>query len=246
MLDLRRSVKSLLLLVALTFFGQSAPPATLPSSGAAATTAASTSPRGPERFEKNMKAFEEADKANPPAENATLFVGSSSFTLWKKLETEFRAFRPINRGFGGSSFPDLIHYFDRVVLAYKPAKIVVYEGTNDIASKRTPKQVADDCQTVIDLVRKKLPDAQLYIMSLNPTPKRDVIADKMDEANALIKKEVEGDPHLHFIDLRHSLTDSAGKSDPRLYRPDGIHPNDEGYAKWIPIITAALQAPTKP
>ena len=37
------------------------------------------------RWEKEVAAYEEADKANPPPKNAVLFVGSSTIRLWKTL-----------------------------------------------------------------------------------------------------------------------------------------------------------------
>ena len=71
-------------------------------------------------FEKDIAAFEAADRANPPAPGAILFVGDSQFTRWKTIHQDFPEYRLINRGFGGSKITDLLFYMDRIVLPYHP------------------------------------------------------------------------------------------------------------------------------
>jgi lysophospholipase L1-like esterase len=207
-----------------------------------ASKSAATKPTGPARFEKTIQAFQAADKKSTLA-NPTLFVGSSSFTRWKNLPTEFAEFHAINHGFGGSTFPDVLYYFDRIILPSHPAKIVIYEGTNDIASRRTPQQVADDFKTLAALVREKLPDARLYVISVNTAPVRAAFRHKNEAASALIQAHARTDPHFHYIDLSKTLLDAAGNPDEKYYGPDRLHPNEEGYARWTPIIKAALKQP---
>jgi lysophospholipase L1-like esterase len=195
----------------------------------------------PTRFETAIRAFEDKDKTTPPPADPTLFVGSSSFTRWTTLEQEFKQFRALNRGFGGSTFPDLLHFFDRVVTPYKPAKIVVYEGTNDIASGRTPQQVFDDFTTFATLVRKQLPNAHTYCISVNAGPARAPVAHLMKHANDMLQNYIRQDARLHYIDLWDSLLDDKGNADPQFYA-DPVHPNEAGYQRWIPPITKVLQS----
>ena len=91
------------------------------------------------RYEKDIKKFEDADQANPPAKNGVLFVGSSSIRLWN-LKKFFPELNALNRGFGGSMFSDLNFYRDRVILPYAPKTVVLYEGDNDIAHGETPEK----------------------------------------------------------------------------------------------------------
>jgi hypothetical protein len=42
----------------------------------------------PVRWEKDIQAFEAADKTNPPPKNAILFIGSSSIKRWTTLSQE--------------------------------------------------------------------------------------------------------------------------------------------------------------
>ncbi len=55
-----------------------------------------------------------------------LFIGSSSFRLWKSAKEDFNNSNIVNRAFGGATLPDVINYQDDVVLKYKPKKIFIY------------------------------------------------------------------------------------------------------------------------
>src|SRR5688572_6962004 len=93
-------------------------------------------------YEKEIKAFEEADKTNRPPAEGILFIGSSSIRLWKSLAADFPEHAVINRGFGGSEISDSVRYFDRIVLPYKPRQIIVYAGGNDVHRGKSPQVVA--------------------------------------------------------------------------------------------------------
>src|SRR2546430_14828430 len=56
--------------------------------------------------ESEIKAFEAADKTNPPPHGAVLFIGSSSIRPWKTLAEDFQEYKVINRGFGGPPIID--------------------------------------------------------------------------------------------------------------------------------------------
>ncbi|MFX6269910.1 hypothetical protein ABTF75_18990, partial [Acinetobacter baumannii] len=71
-------------------------------------------PHAIDRFEPAIVKFEDDDKHSMPAPGGTLFIGSSTFTHWKTLEEEFKDFKAINRGFGGSTIPEVNHYLDRI------------------------------------------------------------------------------------------------------------------------------------
>ena len=68
-----------------------------------------------EPFAKDIAAFEEKDRTNPPPQNEILLVGSSSIRLWKSAEA-FPDLKVINRGFGGSQISDSLRYAERIIL----------------------------------------------------------------------------------------------------------------------------------
>ena len=65
--------------------------------------------------------------------NCIVFAGSSSFTKWKGMSDSFPGYPVVNRGFGGSSIPDLIRYADEIIIKYHPRQVIIYSGDNDIA-----------------------------------------------------------------------------------------------------------------
>ena len=58
------------------------------------------------KWEKEIGAFEAADRTNPPPKGALLFIGSSTIRMWKTLAQDLPGHTTINRGFGGSQIVD--------------------------------------------------------------------------------------------------------------------------------------------
>jgi hypothetical protein len=62
------------------------------------------------RWEKDILAFEAADKTDPPPQDAVLFIGSSSILMWANLAQAFPGHKVLNRGFGGSQLSDSVAF----------------------------------------------------------------------------------------------------------------------------------------
>lgn len=186
-------------------------------------------------FEKEITAFEAADKTNPPPKGAILFVGSSSIRLWTNITADFPKHKVINRGFGGSHISDSIAFADRIVLPYEPKMIVMYAGGNDINYGKTPEQVLADFKTFTSKVHEALPKTKIAYISIALNPARWHEADKVKAANALIKDFCDKN-HLTYIDIIPPMLDADGKPRPELFRNDRLHMNLEGYKIWTSII----------
>lgn len=198
------------------------------------------------RFEKSVAAFEKSDRTNPPPAHPTLFIGSSTFTLWKTLPqdlADIKDLNPLNRAFGGSTFPDLIAHAPRTIFPYKPKAIVIYCGSNDIIYGASAQKVFDDFQTLIAHIDSEFPNTPIYFVSIAPCPSREKVARIIDQANTLIRDFAATHQNLHFIDVRFAFSTADHKSDPALYREDRIHLNRRGYEILIPILKKALGPP---
>src|SRR4051812_13021961 len=125
-------------------------------------------------FWNEIQAFRKQDSIKPPPTHPVLFVGSSSFRIWKDLEDDFRSYDVLNRGFGGSTFPDLIRYADQVIIPYHPKQIFIYSGDNDLAASDTvtATMVAQRFQQLFDMIRKQLPKVPIVFVSIKPSPSR--------------------------------------------------------------------------
>lgn len=62
---------------------------------------------------------------NTLAKDPILFVGSSSMVFWE-TENSFPEYPIINRGFGGASLPEVMHYYDDVIKKHNPSMILLY------------------------------------------------------------------------------------------------------------------------
>jgi lysophospholipase L1-like esterase len=186
----------------------------------------------PNAWESSIRQFEAQDKLSPPTPNSILFIGSSTFTLWATLEKDMSPLKTINRGFGGSKIADIAHYFDRIVLPYKPRAIVLFAGTNDIAGRRpaTAQQVYQGYITFVRKVKTALPRTRIYYVAISPTPLRWKYWAIAREANRLIKEYSTKDSMLQFIDTTAKFIGPDGNPDYKLYRIDRLHPNKKGYA----------------
>jgi lysophospholipase L1-like esterase len=171
-----------------------------------------------------------------------VFVGSSSIRLWDDLASQFPD-QPVlvRRGFGGSRLLDCVAYLDRLVLAYRPRRVVVYAGDNDLASGRTPRQVLDSYVDFVEGVHRALPETRIAFLAIKPSPARAALLPQMQEANALIRRRAAADPRLDFIDVHSPMLGANGQPRPELFRADQLHMNARGYALWRDLIAAHLR-----
>ncbi len=184
------------------------------------------------QFEPAINAFEEADKTNPPAKGAVLFIGSSSIRLWTSLGEDFPRARVINRGFGGSHIEDSVDFAERIVFPYRPRLIVLYAGDNDIEGGKSPAVVLEDFKKFVAIVHQKLPRTRIAFISIKPSPARWHLADKVREANRLIKDFTEHDRRLGYIGVFSPMLGKDGRPRPELFVEDSLHMNAAGYKLW--------------
>lgn len=192
-------------------------------------------------WEKEIAAFATADKKELPKTGGVLFVGSSSIRGWKTLQADFADFAVLNRGFGGSHLEDVNYYFSEVVLPYKPKLIVLYAGENDITAGKTVERVVADYKTFVAQVREKLPKARLIFISLKPSPARWELREKFQQANKLIKAEIEKDKRQMFVDVWQAMLDEQGEPKPEIFQADKLHLNAEGYKIWRASLTPHIK-----
>jgi lysophospholipase L1-like esterase len=195
-----------------------------------------------ERFENEVLRLEERDRAFPPPQEGTVFVGSSTFARWKTLERDFVSFKAVNHGFGGSTIAEVTHYIDRLIVPLHPRTVVFYAGTNDVADGHTAVEVTRDFQTFARQLRERLPHTRLIVLSMNIPPARERYATVYREANQRIGDWVATQPRMRYVDVATAMLDTCGRPQPALYVRDMIHMNRQGYARWILPIKLALQA----
>ena len=192
------------------------------------------------RWENHIRRFEEQDRRQMPPRDGFLFVGSSSIVGWN-LEKHFPDMPVINRGFGGSEISDSIEFAERIVIPYHPRVVVLYAGDNDIAHNKTPQTVLADYKTFAAKVRSALPDTKLVFIAIKPSILRWKLVDQVREANRLIKEVTDADPLQEFVDIDPPMIGDDGKPKAELFKPDGLHLNEDGYQLWSSLVRPHLK-----
>ena len=182
------------------------------------------------KFEKEVAAYEAADRQKPPEKGGILFIGSSTIRLWKTLPADFPDHPVINRGFGGTEIVDSTHFADRLIFPHEPKQIFLRAGGNDIHAGRLPKEVAADFAEFVRVVHARLPKTEILYIALSPAPARWGEADKNRELNRLIRELALNMPRVGYVDAYDiSLTPEGRAARPELFMKDRLHFAPEGY-----------------
>jgi lysophospholipase L1-like esterase len=193
-------------------------------------------------FWNEIQAFKKGDSLRKPPEGAIVFVGSSSFQKWSDVQDYFPGYTILNRGFGGSSFPDVIRYADDVIFPYKPKQVLVYCGDNDLASSDSisAQTVYRRFVKLFSLIRSRLPEASIVFVSIKPSPAREHLMPKAKAANALIRKFLKGKTRTAYVDVYTPMLQPNGRPKPELFVEDNLHMNSSGYQIWQQQLEPAL------
>lgn len=202
----------------------------------------------PARFAKDIAKFDDAEKENPPARGGIVFTGSSSVRLWD-VEKAFPGLPVLNRGFGGSVSNDLLVHAEKVVLRYEPKVLVVYTGSNDLHGRPappvlaglTPEEALADYTKFLTIVHERLPQIRIIVSSVKVAPSRAAEMDSVKKLNSLLEAWCLDKPWIRWVDATSYLVGSDGQPIAGFYRPDRLHLNDAGYAKWNAIIGPVIR-----
>jgi lysophospholipase L1-like esterase len=193
-------------------------------------------------FVRDIQEFKNQDRINPPPSNAILFVGSSSFTKWTDVSNYFPGYTILNRGFGGSTLPDVIFYEPEIIAPYHPKQVVIYCGDNDLASSDivTADTVFERFRLLFELIRRDLPGENILFVSIKPSPSRIRLKEKMEKANLLIQTYLSLQQHAAFVDVYHKMLNPDGSIMTGIFLQDNLHMNANGYAIWQKVISPYL------
>ncbi len=196
----------------------------------------------PPPFYDEIQDFKTQDKDSMPPRDAILFVGSSSFTMWKDVQDYFPGRTIINRGFGGSTLQDVIRYANDIIIPYKPKQIVIYCGENDMAYDDSlyPAQVKERFEQLFNMIRMQYPKVPVAYISIKPSPSRDKLMPKFNVANVMIKSFLNTKKKTKFIDVYHAMLEKDGTPMKDIFIEDNLHMNAKGYRIWQKLIQPHL------
>ncbi len=181
------------------------------------------------KWEKEVAAYEAADRQGPPPKGGILFIGSSTIRLWTTLAEDYPDHKVINRGFGGTEIVDSTHFADRLIFPHEPKQIFLRAGGNDIHAGRTPEEVAYDFAEFVRVVHARLPKTEILYIAVSPAPARWGETDKYRELNRLIREMALKMPRVGFVDSFDVSLSPDGQARPELFVKDRLHFSPEGY-----------------
>lgn len=194
-----------------------------------------------DRFEKAIIQFEEEDKLNGIQQGTILFTGSSSIKLWKTLKEDMDPMKVVNRGFGGSTLPEVTHYADRIILPYSPEILVLYCGENDLANDETKSsQGLKNFKLFSKYMKRNLPDTKVFFIAIKPSIRRWKYHGKFDETNEKIEKYISKNENYFFIDTASKMLDENNVVKQDIFIKDNLHMNSKGYDIWTETVKPIL------
>ena len=233
----------LFLLITLPSFSQQPPPPVPISRPESAATATVTAPvKQPPPFWDEIVEFKHQDSLHRPPSGAILFIGSSTFRKWTNVQSYFPGYTIINRGFGGSTLPDVIRYAPEIIFPYHPKQIVIYCGDNDLASSDSVSatMVYNRFVRLYDLIRGRMKDVDIVFISIKPSPSRQKLMPRMEEANDMIRDFMAKHSHATFVDVYHPMLTPKGQPVDSFFLADKLHMNEKGYHTWQQILLPYL------
>jgi lysophospholipase L1-like esterase len=196
----------------------------------------------PRRFETEVTNLVAGDSA-VKKKNLILFTGSSSVRLWRPdLASSFPDKNVLNRGFGGSHMSDLLYYFDKLILPYRPRQIFIYEGDNDLASGKTPEEIMRQADSLLHLIRTKVSRrVNVVFIAAKPSLARWNQREIYTKFNGMLKTWAAKNKNVTYADVWTPMLDPSGKVKDDLFIEDGLHMKANGYEIWTRVFAPYMK-----
>jgi lysophospholipase L1-like esterase len=189
------------------------------------------------------------ERVGPPkdAEQRVVFLGGSTTENWgSKYGSVFFPGKPyINRGVSGQTTPKMLLRFQQDVVALRPAAVVIFGGSNDIAGNNGPmtlEMIEDNLRSMVSIAKAN--GIKVILASQQPTtdypwnpgthPEQKLLA------LSLWEKNYAAENGLVYVDYYTALVGPDGGFKKGL-SVDGVHPTAEGYAVMAPLAEAAIR-----
>ena len=185
------------------------------------------------RYDDVIRSFLHSDSVSTPKKGGILFIGSSSIGRWNDLEERFRDYTLIRRGFGGSTFAEILHYSKDILFPYRPSKIFLYAGENDLVQGKSVAEIMQTIEQIHDQIKQTLPFTSLYIISVKPSNKLKAYSSEIQVLNDRIEKYIaQANCAAYYVDIYQGMLDEHGAPNADLFVSDQLHLTPEGYDVW--------------
>ncbi len=170
-----------------------------------------------------------------------LFLGDS-ITDFYDLDKYFEGMPVVNSGISGDTTLDILDNMKERVYDYKPDKVILLIGTNDLIHNISVEEVISNIEEIITKIKENEPKADIYVQSIYPVNDdldEEMVSVRDNEDIMKINDSIEKycqDHDCTYINMHDLLTDEDGNFNEE-YTEDGLHPNDKCYE----VITKELK-----
>ena len=193
-------------------------------------------------FIKYMKTSKEGKKEyyellNREIEKESIVFLGDSLTEFYRTDEFLRDFNIYNRGIAGDTTDGVLERLESNVIMMKPKKVFLQIGTNDLNEKKTPVYIINNIRKIISILKEKLPETKLYLISLYPINSKVLAVSKIivgrrkqteieiiNDALAAYAKEV----NITYIDIFPHLLDENNRLK-KEFTVEGLHISLDGY-----------------
>lgn len=164
-----------------------------------------------------------------------VFTGSSSIRIWHDLQERFPDHQIVNSGFGGSQADDLLVHCQELILRYRPRKVFIYEGDNDISAGKRTREIIRDMSAIISKIRAQDATTEIVLISAKPSLARWNLKRHYRRLNRKFRKMSRRDVQMNYADVWKPMLDRK-KLREDLFLDDGLHMNEKGYHIWFEVL----------
>ncbi len=176
------------------------------------------------------------------SKESIVFTGSSSVRMWTTLKQLFPDHQILNTGFGGSQASDLLYHLDPLVLSYRPKKVFIYEGDNDISAKKRPKEIIATTHKIIQEIHSTNASVKIILIAAKPSISRWKLRGKYKRLNRKFRKMSDENPLLSYADVWSPMLNGR-KLKKDIFIEDGLHMNQKGYDLWYEVMKDLVTNP---
>ncbi len=185
------------------------------------------------RFAEEVEAIQKKyDTLWDASKETIVFTGSSSIRIWHDLQERFPEHQIVNSGFGGSQASDLLGYCEELVLRFRPKKVFIYEGDNDISAGKTSKEIINDITAIISKIRAQNATTEIVLIAAKPSIARWKLKRHYKRLNRKFRRLSRRDVQMNYADVWKPMLDRK-KVIEDIFIEDGLHMNAKGYQIWF-------------
>lgn len=177
------------------------------------------------------------------------FIGDSLTEFWLHTGSamwtqDFMPLKPINLGITADRTEHILHRIQRLDFRRANPKVVVLlMGTNNLGMEPPdkPDDVARAISAGVAMLRAKLPEAQMVVLTIPPGGNKAEAAlrARIKQTNALLSQTRWPD-RVRLLPVYESMIDASGEWKPGLTL-DGTHFSESGYAQLAEILVPVLK-----